>query len=685
MGYRGVLKEHATLLSGLLHSSDWGATLLAAWVAYRIYFGNWDLSAEYFVVVAVVVLLVALLFPHFHLYRAWRGASILDEVVAITLAWTMVLFLLFAFVFYTKMGSSFSRGWIGTWALLGWSALASGRVLLRMVLHWLRSHGFNQRRIVIVGTEGLGEEVARRLLASPWIGLQVKGFFNTSFTNLVEPGVPILGGLHDIADYVAVESIDQVWIAMPLKELDQLELLLNTLRNSAVDIRFIPDVFSFRLLNHSVAEVAGFPVMNLSVTPMDGVNRLIKALEDRVLALLLLLLLSPLLLLIALCIKFSSHGSVLIQQKRMGWDGRHIMVYKFRSMEDQQEGSSQLTHASNGDAHVTPFGEFLRRTALDELPQLFNVLQGSMSIVGPRPHSIERNNEYKDLVDDYMLRYKVKPGITGWAQIHGWRGETETIEKMRKRVEYDLYYIENWSLWLDLRIILLTVSGGTLLAVLMLAALLPILLLVAVLIRFFEGSPIFYMSRRFISEDKSVTIFKFRTMVRDATSSKYRLKERFMRDGYLDIPLDCEAYTPIGRFLERSQLVETLQLFNILFDGMKLVGNRPLPKENIELLKKFDGWQERFDSPAGITGIAQIVGKFGLLPQQRLYLERMYASIYKNPNGKKVLCDLLIIWHTILLLLTRRYLDYEKAVALLIRCGAKEPRSHANTHLSNKG
>lgn len=460
MGYRGVLKEHATLLNALLHVSDWVAILISAWAAYRIYLGNWGLPASSCVVVGVVVLLAALLFPRFNLYQAWRGASIFDEVRAITLAWAMVLFLLFAFAFTTKMGIDFSRGWIGIWALLGWGTLVSGRVLLRIALRWLRSHGFNQRHIVIVGAEGLGEEVSKRLLASPWVGLQVEGFFCASSAAHAEPGVPILGGLADVAGYVKEERIDQVWIALPLKELDQVESLLHMLRHSAVDIRFVPDIFGFRLLNHSVTEVAGFPVMNLSVTPMVGVNRLVKALEDRVLAAFILLLISPLLLLIALGVKFSSPGSVLFQQKRMGWDGQHFMVYKFRSMVVHQEGSGQLSQATKGDARVTSFGAFLRRTSLDELPQFFNVLQGSMSIVGPRPHAIEHNEQYKDLVDAYMMRHKVKPGITGWAQINGWRGETDTIEKMRKRVEYDLYYIENWSLWFDLRIILLTVFRG---------------------------------------------------------------------------------------------------------------------------------------------------------------------------------------------------------------------------------
>ena len=215
-----------------------------------------------------------------------------------------------------------------------------------------------------------------------------------------------------------------------------------------------------------------------------------------------------------------------------------------------------------------------------------------------------------------------------------------------------------------------------LIAVTLIVALLPILVLIAVLIRLLEGAPIFYISRRFISADKSVTIFKFRTMVKDATSQKYQLKERFMRDGYLDIPLTCEVYTPIGRLLERAQLVETLQLLNIIFDGMSFVGNRPLPKDNIELLKKFADWEDRFDSPAGITGISQITGKYGLLPQQRLYLERMYASIYKNPDGNIVLCDIYIVAYTVFLLLTGRYLDYSKAVELLVRCGGDKGLSN---------
>lgn len=456
---RGLLKEHSSALNAVLHVLDWAGIIIAAWMAHRFYLGTWSLPPAYSVVIGVVVLLSALLFPRFNLYQAWRGASLFDEVRVMTLAWALVLFLLFAFAFTTKMGIQFSRGWAGIWSLMGWGVLVCGRVLLRMGLRWLRSHGFNQRRIVIVGSEGLAEEVAARLLSSPWIGLQVAGFFNAG-AGAPQPGVPILGGLLDVADYVAKERVDQVWIALPLKDQEKVESVLHELRHSLVDVRFVPDIFGFRLLNHSVTEVAGFPVMNLSATPMVGVNRLVKALEDRLLALLILLLISPLMLLIALGVKLTSPGPVLFKQKRLGWDGQPFKVYKFRSMVVHQESGGLLTQASRGDARITPFGTFLRRTSLDELPQFYNVLKGTMSIVGPRPHAISHNEQYKDLVDDYMQRHKVKPGITGWAQINGWRGETDTLEKMRKRVEYDLYYIENWSLSFDLRIILLTVFKG---------------------------------------------------------------------------------------------------------------------------------------------------------------------------------------------------------------------------------
>jgi putative colanic acid biosynthesis UDP-glucose lipid carrier transferase len=232
------------------------------------------------------------------------------------------------------------------------------------------------------------------------------------------------------------------------------------LRHHTISIRFVLDIFGLDLLSHSISDLAGFPMLNLNASPMVGVNRMVKALEDRIIAFFILIFISPILLGIAISVKLTSKGPVLFKQLRHGWDGRIIKVYKFRTMYVHQETHGKVTQATQNDKRITRLGKFLRRTSLDELPQFFNVLQGRMSIVGPRPHAIEHNEFYKDSIKAYMQRHKVKPGITGWAQVNGWRGETDHLGKMEKRVEYDLFYIENWSLGLDLKIIFLTIFQG---------------------------------------------------------------------------------------------------------------------------------------------------------------------------------------------------------------------------------
>lgn len=458
MKYRNLsLKNHSSVLNAILHLLDWAGIILAAWAAHRLYFDNGVLSPSYSSVVGVVVLLAALLFPRFNLYKPWRGASIFDEVRAITLAWTLVLFLLFTFAFTTQMGIQFSRGWIGIWAMLGWAVLIGSRILLRVSLRWLRSHGFNQRHIVVVGSNNLGGEVVRRLVRSPWMGLKVAAFFCTEVPVLGAKvyRVPLVEGTEKIPAFVAKEGIDQVWIAMPFKDEDKVKSLLHELRHSTVDIRYVPDLFGFRLMNHSLFEVAGLPVMDISVSPMNGTNRIAKALEDKVLALLILLLISPLMIFIAIGVKLSSPGLVFYRQERVGWNGKIFMMFKFRSMPMSVEGGG-IQWGGVKNKQVTSFGAFLRKSSLDELPQFINVLRGDMSIVGPRPERPMFVEKFKDEIPDYMKKHLVKAGITGWAQVNGWRGDTD----LAKRIEHDLYYIENWSLWFDLRIILLTAYKG---------------------------------------------------------------------------------------------------------------------------------------------------------------------------------------------------------------------------------
>jgi putative colanic acid biosynthesis UDP-glucose lipid carrier transferase len=326
------------------------------------------------------------------------------------------------------------------------------------ILRLMRRKGWNQRRVLIAGAGQLGRRAAHRLRVNPGLGLDVVGYLDDApaLQGKRFRRATVVGTLNDAERLVDDLKVDELWVTLPMRTEEKIGELLHSLRRSTVAIRMIPDIFVFRLLNHGVSEVAGLPLLNLTSSPMTGINRLIKALEDRLLAALMLVLASPAAVLIAIGVKLSSPGPILFRQYRQGWDGRRIEIYKFRTMYRHHEPDGVVTQATRNDPRVTPFGRFLRRFSLDELPQCFNVLQGRMSIVGPRPHAVEHNNQYRELIDSYMLRHHVKPGITGWAQINGLRGETDTLEKMEKRIEHDLYYIENWSLWLDLKIIALT-------------------------------------------------------------------------------------------------------------------------------------------------------------------------------------------------------------------------------------
>jgi putative colanic acid biosynthesis UDP-glucose lipid carrier transferase len=266
-----------------------------------------------------------------------------------------------------------------------------------------------------------------------------------------------MGTLAEIEEVLQRRWIDRVYIALPLERADEVRDLHRRLRQYSVDLIWVPDIFSIELLNPSVREVAGIPLISLSESPLTtGARAYLKSLMDVVGALIGLIVLSPLMLLVALAIKLTSRGPAIYRQTRAGWDRSTFQIWKFRTMYVHDEGPDRLTQAGRHDSRITPVGAFLRRTSIDELPQLINVLRGSMSLVGPRPHSIIHDDEYSKKIDAYMSRHRIKPGMTGWAQVHGHRGETRSVEDMRRRVEYDLDYINRWSLWLDLWILLLT-------------------------------------------------------------------------------------------------------------------------------------------------------------------------------------------------------------------------------------
>ena len=459
----GLIKKYSPVISFTARILDIGIVVGGGLLAHYIRFGHLRLYDYYEVALVIGALLSAIILPLFKLYHSWRGKELWRQIWKTSLAWVTVALILMLLAFGFKSGALYSRYWAIAWLLVVWGGLILVRIAVRLLFNFMRERGWNHRHIYIMGAGDLGRNVARQLREAPWVGYDLVGFCddNPKLQGTIIESVPVMSCEEGCRQLQANnEHIDEIWLALPLRAEARMREVLQMLRHSTVNVRLVPDIFGFHLLNHSVTEVAGVPVLDLRSSPMQGMNRVVKAVEDRVLAALILLLISPLMILIAAGVKLSSPGPVLFKQKRHGWDGKPIKIYKFRTMKVHQEKDGQITQAKKDDPRVTRFGAFFRRTSLDELPQFFNVLQGRMSIVGPRPHALAHNKFFKDQVEAYMQRHRVKPGITGWAQINGWRGETDTLDKMEKRVEYDLYYIENWSLWLDLKIIFLTVFKG---------------------------------------------------------------------------------------------------------------------------------------------------------------------------------------------------------------------------------
>ena len=335
-----------------------------------------------------------------------------------------------------------------------------------------RKKGLNTRNILVVGAGALGQQVSHKLEKSGWAGIRIVGYLddNPALHGTRVQGAPVLGNINRIKELVGGASsivppgdqsvldpgqIDQIWIALPMTAKDRIQKVCISLEDSAIDIIVVPDLFLHGLLNHSVDDLAGMPIINLRTTPVIGAASTIKLVEDFTISLVALSVALPIMILIAIGIKLESPGPILFKQKRYGISGKEILVWKFRSMRVMEDGKS-VVQATKNDPRTTRLGAFLRKTSLDELPQFFNVLQGRMSVVGPRPHAVAHNEQYRVIVDKYMWRFKVKPGITGWAQVNGWRGETDVVGKMEKRVEYDLEYLMNWGIWLDIKIVLMT-------------------------------------------------------------------------------------------------------------------------------------------------------------------------------------------------------------------------------------
>ena len=401
------------------------------------------------------LLIFALTFPGRN--RFWDRP--LNAAVDITTSWLSLLLILLLCGYATRSLELFNLRVLIWWALLTpiwqWLAFFAGRGFLRAQA----SEPGNRRTAVVVGAGALGVKVARAFQARGDVAMSFLGYFDDRADDRVDAEATghRLGNLRQLAQWVREHGVHEVYITLPLGSQPRIVELMEQVQGTTASVFFVPDVFGISIIQGRLQDMNGVPVVGLQETPFTGTNRLVKRLSDVVLAALILVLISPLLLGIAVAVKLTSPGPVIFKQRRNGLDGEEIVVYKFRSMLVQDDGAV-IRQATKEDPRITPLGGFLRRSSLDELPQFINVLQGRMSIVGPRPHAVAHNEQYRQLIKAYMVRHKVKPGITGWAQIHGHRGETDTIEKMQARVEYDLEYLRNWSLGLDLQIIARTIK-----------------------------------------------------------------------------------------------------------------------------------------------------------------------------------------------------------------------------------
>jgi putative colanic acid biosynthesis UDP-glucose lipid carrier transferase len=422
------------------------ATLVAAAAWYGVAFGG-----AYLI---LALLLFSLTFPG----RAPRSTGVVGIARDVAASWILNAALLLTLGWATRTLGAFDVR-----VLLAWLAAAPASVFIAQLAvpyvlpRVMRAEGV-RRVAVIAGAGDLGRQLAERLRGSPLLGVEVAGFFDDRAPERLGdiPRESMLGSVRQLAQYAKTHRVDLIYLALPLAAQPRIASLLDELCDTTASVYVVPDIFLFDLIQARMDHVGGLPVLAVCETPFYGVNGIVKRVSDIVLAALILVLIAPVLAAVALGVKLSSPGPAIFRQRRYGLNGQEVVVYKFRSMTVAEDGAV-VKQATKNDARVTPFGAFLRRTSLDELPQFVNVIQGRMSIVGPRPHAVAHNEMYRKLIKSYMIRHKVRPGITGWAQVNGLRGETETVEKMRARIEYDLDYLRNWSLGLDLRIIFKTI------------------------------------------------------------------------------------------------------------------------------------------------------------------------------------------------------------------------------------
>ena len=453
-----ILSPHHKVLDFLNRFSD--VALLSTSLALTIEFAQeeWKLTATAILLFAIIYHQLAASISN--LYESQRSLTVSKQLyrTIAALAGTFALVTMTS-ALSNRLHAFADREMLFTWFVLSAISFSLWRIILRQVLSQFRQRGINTRHAAIVGASTLGQSLAARFDKNPWMGVQVQSFYDDNASVDHVNNYPVINNFEQLFKDAKDNKFDRVYITLSMAEQESIKKIIDELSDSTCNVFLIPDVFVFDLMNSRQTSIDGLPAIGIYDTPFTLFDSVIKRGFDICTAIGILMFIALPMLAIAIAVKTTSKGPVIFKQIRYGLDGKPIYVWKFRSMTTMDNGNV-VKQATKGDTRITPLGSFLRRTSLDELPQFINVLQGQMSIVGPRPHAVAHNEEYRKLIKGYMLRHKVKPGITGWAQINGWRGETDTLDKMAKRIEYDLAYIRNWTVWLDIKIVFLTVFKG---------------------------------------------------------------------------------------------------------------------------------------------------------------------------------------------------------------------------------
>lgn len=461
MHQRGMVRPYSQQLDLLFRLWDIFLILVCLWIATAI--RGIAFGEKYLIAGVIASLCFVLISSGRGIYASWRLHPIAHELGEIWSSWIFTCAILLIVGFTLKSTGAYSRVAISMWFISSPAAICLWRIGIRIALRWLRKRGRNTRIAAIAGAGGLGMRLAEAILSRPELGIVLKGFYDDKVpvgTEIKrESNLKVLGNLDDVVEHAGKGEIDIVCFALPMRAEQRIIEITGQLADTVVSIYLAPNLFVFDLVQSRLLCLDGIPMISICESPFLGMTGWLKRVEDIVISIAVLAVSALPMLLIASMIKLTSKGPVLFKQRRYGIDGREVCVWKFRTMTVSEDGKN-VHQARKNDPRVTPIGKFLRRTSLDELPQFINVLQGRMSVVGPRPHAVAHNEEYRRLIHGYMRRHKVKPGITGLAQVNGYRGRTETIDKMEKRIECDMEYIRNWSLLLDVKILAKTLIKG---------------------------------------------------------------------------------------------------------------------------------------------------------------------------------------------------------------------------------